>query len=323
MWMGQGLASAVAVAVLAGGVGAQAPQSPAVANPPPKVAAVVNGESITMADVETVLKRGDPTPTELTALQRRQRELEALQMLIDDQLMQQFLRKNVARVEPAEVDKQLAELLETLKKSGTTLADFLRERVMTEAQLRNDMANMLMWTHYVKAHVTDADVKRYYDENKDFFDQVTVRASHIVIRVPATGDPAKVAAEREAARAKLVALRQDIVAGKLDFAEAAKKHSQCSSAPSGGDLGYFRRKWMLEENLAKTAFALKVGDVSEVVQTDYGLHLIKVTDRKPGQPSTYEKIKDDVREFYIEEIRQNLLAQQRKQYEAQIQINLH
>jgi peptidyl-prolyl cis-trans isomerase C len=321
MWMGQGLASVVAVAVLVGVAGAQAPRSPAVANPPPKVAAVVNGESITMADVEMVLKR-EPTSTELTALQRRQRELDALQLLIDDLLMQQFLRKNCARVEPAEVDKQLAELVETLKKNGATLQDFLREHVMTEAQLRNDTANMLMWTHYAQGHVADADVKRYYDENKDFFDQVTVRASHIVLRVSASGDPAKVATEREAARAKLVALRQDIVAGKLDFAEAAKKHSQCSTAPSGGDLGYFRRKWMLEENLAKTAFALKVGEVSDVVQTDYGLHLLKVTDRKAGQPSTYEKIKDDVREFYIEELRQNLLAQQRKQYESQIRINL-
>src|SRR5262249_35178493 len=158
----------------------------------------------------------------------------------------------------------------------------------------------------VKTRVSDADLKRYYDENKDFFDQVTVRASHIVIRVPATGDPAKIAADREAARAKLLALRQEIVAGKLDFAEADKKHSQCSSAPNGGDLGYFRRKWMLEESLAKTAFGLKVGEVSDVVQSDYGMHLIKVTDRKPGQPSEYEKIKDDVREFYVEEMRQNL-----------------
>jgi peptidyl-prolyl cis-trans isomerase C len=319
--MGQGLAGAVAVALLASGASAQAPKPAAVPNPPPKVAATVNGEAITMADVETVLKR-DPTPTELTAIQRRQRELEALGMLIDDLLLQQFLQKNAARVDPAEVDKQVAELNENLKKNMTTLADFLREKNVTESQLRNDMANMILWTHYVKAHVTDADVKHYYDENKDFFDRVTVRASHIVIRVPATGDPAKVAADREAARAKLLALRQEIVAGKIDFAEAAKKNSQCSTAPGGGDLGFFARKFMVEENLAKAAFALKVGEVSDVVQTDYGMHLIKATDRKSGPPSDFEKIKDDVREYYLAELRQNLIAQQRKQCEAQIQINL-
>jgi peptidyl-prolyl cis-trans isomerase C len=318
--MGQGLGSAVALAVLAGVVGAQAPPA-AAPNAPPKVAAVVNGESITMADIEAILKR-DPTPTELTAIQRRQRELVALEGLIDDVLWRQFLRANAPRVEPAAVDKQVAELVANLKKNGSTLADFLREHSLTEVQLRGDIANMLMWTEYVKTRVSDADLKRYYDENKDFFDQVTVRASHIVIRVAATGDAAKMAADREAARAKLVALRQEIVSGKLDFAEAAKKNSQCSSSPNGGDLGYFRRKWMLEENLAKTAFGLKVGEVSDVVQSDYGLHLIKVTDRKAGQPSEYEKIKDDVREFYIEEMRQNLLTQQRKQLQGKIQINL-
>ena len=65
---------------------------------------------------------------------------------------------------------------------------------------------------------------------------------------------------------------------------------------------------------------MKVGDVSDVVETDYGLHLIKVTDRKPGQPSEYNKVKDEVRELCTEEMRLALLAQQRKA--AHIEINL-
>ena len=72
--------------------------------------------------------------------------------------------------------------------------------------------------------------------------------------------------------------------------------------------------------VARPAFALQIGQVSEVIRTDYGLHLIKVTDRKPGQASEYDKIKEAVREFCIEDLHQQLLVQQRKA--AKIDINL-
>ena len=77
---------------------------------------------------------------------------------------------------------------------------------------------------------------------------------------------------------------------------------------------------MLDENFARAAFALKVGEVSDVVQSEYGLHIIKVTDRKPGTPSDYEKMKDEVRDFCVEEMRQSLVAQERKT--AKIEVNL-
>jgi peptidyl-prolyl cis-trans isomerase C len=76
----------------------------------------------------------------------------------------------------------------------------------------------------------------------------------------------------------------------------------------------------VEEPFARAAFALKVGEISDVVQTEYGMHLIKVTDRKPGQPSDYAKIKDEVLEFCAGEMRMALVAQQRKT--ARIEINL-
>src|SRR5207237_10493545 len=153
-------------------------------------------------------------------------------------------------------------------------------------------------------------------QNRDFFDRVAVRASHIVLRVSAGASEG----EREQARSQLRALRQEIVSNKMDFAEAAKKYSQCTSAPNGGVIGYFPRKLAVEERVGKAAFGLKVGEVSDVVETDYGLHLIKATDRKPGQASDYNKIKDEVRELCVEEMRLAVLAQQRKA--AHIEINV-
>ena len=134
-------------------------------------------------------------------------------------LMQQFLRKNAPRVEPGDVNKHIAELEATQKKQGKTLADFLKETGQSEVQLRINILNMLQWNSYVKGHLTDDDIKKYYDEGREFFDRVEVRASHIVIRVPATASEA----EKLAARTKLQAIRQQILSGTLDFADAAMK----------------------------------------------------------------------------------------------------
>jgi peptidyl-prolyl cis-trans isomerase C len=299
-----------ALVVLVGGVTGQ---TPATSSTP---AAEVDGQTITMAEVEAVVKQAGPMAAKPTELQLRQMRMEAVGMLIDELLMQRFLRKNGPKIDPKEVNEKLADLEKNLKKQNKSLEDFYRESGQTEVQLRVNLLNMLQWDGYVKEHLTEADIKRYYDENKDFFDRVAVRASHLVLRVP----PNAAENERQEIRTKLQVLRQDILGGKIDFAEAAKKHSQCSSAPNGGDIGYFPRKLAVEEAIAKVAFALKVGEISDVVQSDYGLHLIKVTDRKPGQPSEFSKIKDDVQMFYIEEMRLNLLAQQRKT--ANIKINL-
>jgi parvulin-like peptidyl-prolyl isomerase len=231
-------------------------------------------------------------------------------------LFQQMMRRIGARVDVAEVDKRVAEVAESMKKQGKTLQDYLKESGQNEAQLRSEIVTMLQWAAYVKDHFSDADIKKYYDDNRDFFDRVAVRASHIVMRTSLTAPEM----EQRSTRAKLEALRQDIVAGKIDFAEAAKKYSQDTTAPNGGDIGYFPRKLVVDENYARTAYALKVGEISPVVQTEFGMYLIKVTDRKPGQPSDFTQIKDAVKELCVEEARMALIAQYRKA--AKVEINL-
>lgn len=308
-WTLRGLT--VVVVLAAGGTTAAAQSAAA-----PKPAATVNGEIIPLAEVEAILKARGPNPTPIPEGQKRQMQMDALFMLIDDLLLQQFLRKNLPLPAPAEVNKRLAELADALKKQGKTLADFYKESNQTEAEVRTSIVNMLQWTEYLRNRITEADIQRYYDDNREFFDQVKVRASHIVFRLPPTANPS----ERQAAEQKLRALRQEIVSGKLDFAEAARKYSQCQSAANGGDINYFARKWVVDEAFAKAAFALKVGEVSDLVQTDYGLHLIKVTDRQPGQPSDFAKIKEEVRDVLVEELRQEIVSQQRKT--ADIKIHL-
>jgi peptidyl-prolyl cis-trans isomerase C len=321
-----GLVSAATVACWTNTTPAQTPTAPAgqaaaapagqATIPPNKVVATVNGSPITMAEVELVLKKAGPKATAPTEAQRREMQQEALTMLIDDQLMRDFLRKKGPKVDLQDVNKQMAELVEGLKKEKKTLDEYLKEQNQTEAQLRADIEGWLQWNAFVKAEVSDAELKKYYDGNKDFFDRVVVRASHIVVRV----SPEATKDQQNEVVAKLQAWRKEIVEGKLEFAKAAKEHSQCTSAPNGGDIGFFPRKLAVEEPFAKAAFALKVGEMSDVVQTDFGYHLIKVTDRKAGTPSDFNKIKDEVREMCVEELRVLILAEQRQS--AKVEVNL-
>ncbi len=279
-----------------------------------KPAAVVNGEAIPMAELEAVLKQAGPSAVPVPDEQRRAAQRQALAALVDEALMRQFLAQSAPPVGDADVDKKLAEMDAELKKQGKSLAEFCRDVGQPEAKVRAGIGNAMRWQAYARTQIGDAAVEKYYKDYKDFFDRVEVKASHIVLRVPPTAP----AAEQQAARDKLQALRAEIVAGKLDFAEAAKKHSQCPSAPGGGDIGFFPRMWVVEEPFARAAFALKVGEVSDVVQTGYGLHLIKVTDRKAGEPSDFAKIKDVVRDICTEDARQALLAKVRKDAKVEV-----
>jgi parvulin-like peptidyl-prolyl isomerase len=292
----------------------------ALAQPPAKpdntVAATVNGETISLADVDAVLKHTLPL-TPLTAAQRRQMRIEVLSDMVDDLLVRQFLRKNGPKVDPAEIDAQLKAYGEKLQKEGKSLAAWLKETGQTEAQVREAWTASMQLTGYVKLNTTEEQLKTYFAANRDHFDRVEVKVRHIVLRVNKNAP----ATERAAAKEKLEALRAEIAAGKLDFAASAKKHSHCPSGPTGGDIGYiFRKGGLVDEVFSKAAFALKTGELSGVVETDFGLHILQVTDRKPGTPATYEKSATDVLDTYTDDFRAALIAKLRK--EAQVQLTI-
>jgi peptidyl-prolyl cis-trans isomerase C len=307
-WMATGL---VVLAAWGGLASAQAVRPKAVP------AAVVNGVAISMAEVQAILALAEPAPLAPTESQRRQRHVEALGLLIDNVLMRQFLAKHTAPVPPAEVARRLAEMEAGLKKQGKTLAEFCQDTNQTEEQFKASLADHLRWSAYTARQLTDAVVERYFKEHRDFFDKSTVEASHIVLRVPQSATDE----EREQAKARLAKLRQQLVSDpKADFAEMARKYSQDAHAAQGGELGVFPRNGDFDESFLKAAFALKPGEISEVVQTDYGYHLIKVTRRNPGTPADYATIKEAVREFCAEDLRQQILVKERKA--AKIEINL-
>jgi parvulin-like peptidyl-prolyl isomerase len=249
---------------------------------------------------------------------RKETRFLAVGMLVDDALWRQALAKSpVPR--PAEVNQRMVELIDGLKKSNRTLQDFCRETGQTEVQIQAKMTAMLQWRDFVKDRVTDGQLRQYYADYKPFFDGDMVHVSHIALRV----QPNASESERKAAWDKLLTIKKDLLAGKIDFAAAAKQYSVCPSHDNGGDLGDIPRKWgMVDESFARAAYDpnLKIGDVTGPVQTEFVFHLIKITGRKEGTPSEFDKIKEEVRELLFEDMRQAMIAEQRKT--AKVTINL-
>lgn len=281
---------------------------PAWATAGEKVAATVNGEAITVAELDAAaaqLPSAGPAPS---ASQRHQQRAEVLQLLIDDRLVRQYLREHGPKVDAAEVDRQMAALETGLKADGKTVEAYLKECGLTLTQAKENFLRMLQLARYTEAKATDDKLRSYFEANRDFFEKTTVRTSHIVLRLPASAP----ATERQKAVEKLRVIRADLAARRVEFAAAAKAHSQCPSGPSGGDVGFIVRKFQADEPYAKTAFSLPVGGISDVVETDHGAHLIWVTDRKPGKPAKYEDVAAEVRECFETELKQVLVAELRK-----------
>lgn len=287
-----------------------------VAAAPPTVVAVVNGESITLPELNAAMSQRPPIVTPLSAAQQKAIQQEALATLIDDLLIRQFLKKQVPETSKEEVDKQVAKLQRALAAQGKPLDEYLKETRQTEAQLRGSIIAMLQWNAYSAKKITEADLRKNFNDFKDYFDHTTVRVSHIVSRISPESSPA----DRDTARQKLAALRQEILGQKISFAEAAAKHSHCPSAAKGGDLGFITRKWMVDEPFARAAFSMKVGEMSDVIATEFGLHLIVVTERKPGTPVQFEQVADEVRESVMDELRQDTLQELRRTAKVEVKL---
>jgi peptidyl-prolyl cis-trans isomerase C len=141
--------------------------------------------------------------------------------------------------------------------------------------------------------VTPAQIDDFYKQNPEQFQQAeSVHASHILISFPQNAD----AAAKQAARAKAETILKDVKAGK-DFATLAKANSQDpGSAPNGGDLGFFQRGQMVPA-FDEAAFKLAPGEVSELVETNFGYHIIKVAEKQAPRTVPLDEVRPQVQQF--------------------------
>jgi peptidyl-prolyl cis-trans isomerase C len=142
------------------------------------------------------------------------------------------------------------------------------------------------------AEPTEAEAREFYDSNKErFTTPERVRASHILINVADTDSDVT----REQKKAKIEDIRAQLVAGG-DMAALARENSDCPSKDKGGDLGFFGRGQMVKP-FEDAAFALEVGEISPVVETKFGYHVIKVTEKEDAGSTSFEDVKDSIIDY--------------------------
>ncbi|MFI3210364.1 MAG: peptidylprolyl isomerase [Peptostreptococcaceae bacterium] len=147
--------------------------------------------------------------------------------------------------------------------------------------------------------ITDEDAKTYYDSNKDEFEIDEVDASHILISTMDDEGTSFDEEQKEEARAKAQGILDRINAGE-DFAELAKEFSDDPGSGSlGGELGFFGKGEMVPE-FEEASFELQVGEVSELVETYFGYHIIKVNDKNEGIVD-FEEVKDELKEMLVQQ----------------------
>ena len=269
------------------------------------IAAVVNGENITESEVASVVQQQLRGRNVSPDVANELHEL-VLNYLIDGRLVEQFLAGKKIEVDPKEIDAIIQRIRSSVAASGVPFEEALKRQGHTEKSLRERLAGQQRFQKYAESQLTDAKLAEHFAANKTDFDGTEVQASHVLIKVEKDASDA----DKKAALAKIKAVRTEVLGG-LDFAEAAKKYSDCPSSSEGGDLGFFPRRNRMVEPFAAAAFALKTGDLSEPVETQFGLHLIKVTDRKEGGKKL-DDVRDELKGALSGELWQEIVTQQRK-----------
>ncbi|HEU4693190.1 MAG TPA: peptidylprolyl isomerase [Vicinamibacterales bacterium] len=299
-------AASPAAAAAGTAAGSQAtPAAPAKPVPAqiPDVVARVNGEAISKADFDRAVQNlearaGGPVPPE----QRDQVLRGVLDQVVGYTVLVQEGRARNVTVPDSEVDARIAQVRGQFP-SEEEFTKMLAERKLTLDQVKSDVRRDLTITKLIDAEiaskiaVTPEQVNDFYAKNPDQFKQgESVRASHILISVPKGAD----AAAKAQARTQAETVLKDAKGGK-DFAALAKEHSaDPGSAANGGDLGFFQQGQMVGP-FNDAAFTLPPGTISDLVETEFGFHIIKVIEKKEGRIIPLEEVKPQV-EQYLERL---------------------
>ncbi|NOY69002.1 MAG: hypothetical protein GXP53_05845 [Deltaproteobacteria bacterium] len=167
--------------------------------------------------------------------------------------------------------------------SENSLRDQIRENLAIQELIDKDIMS--------KISITPEIEKAYYESHKDKFTKPEqVHARHILIKLSSDAGDAK----KAEAKKKIDEIVKKLKKG-ADFAELAKTYSEGPSAKNGGDLGFFSHGQMVEP-FEKAAFALKPGEISDIVTTRFGYHIIKLEEKKPAVVTSFEEAKPALEE---------------------------
>lgn len=324
--------------------GSQPASKPATA-PADEVAVIVNGQPIMESHLNQILTGGRKMTAEELA-QVRERIKPRMRSLFDyvignELIIQAAREEGIGLTEQEwndEFEKAFAKKLQSFQMSREQAAETIQKQLgRTLDEYKKDMVNSSAFRTPIlqdriihqkladKLKVTDDEVKDFYEQNKASrytTKEDHVRARHILfgIKNPETGQPMSEEA-KQAQRKKAEEILIEVKKPDADFAALAREHSSCPSGKSsGGDLSYFRRAAMVAP-FADAAFAAKVGEISGIVETVHGYHIIEVTDRLgPGETIPFEAEKDRIRNTLEAQRPQKVLTQYKEDLRSRAKI---
>ena len=270
-----------------------------------RIVAVVNQDIITLSEVE---KWAGPFKEEIQTedrLERRERVLEiyrkVLEKLIEEKLIDQEVKRSGVKVTSKEIEGALEEvkrrnaatqedLEKALANEGLTL-----EAYKKEIEKRLQRMKLINWAVKVESQAGEREWRDFYQKNIDRYrSNESYRPSQILFLVPKGATPEEIREIRKKCEKVL-----EKVKGGEDFGEMVLLYSEDISAKDRGDLGYFKKGELLPE-FEKEALRLQVGEVSGIIRTNFGFHVIKLLDRKGGTPPPFEEVMEKVKADYYE-----------------------
>jgi len=270
-----------------------------------EVAVLVNGQPIVAAavqgEINGILGRFQeqgrkPSDSEMASLRES-----VLEKMIKLELLSQESKKAGVSVSAADIENELKGYKKGFA-DDKSFAKALVEAGITEAELRKQIGKNLTIQKFIdtkfkgKAQVTEQEAKDFYNNNQDKFAQPEMaHARHILI----TAKDTEPKADKDRKRAKLVQIKKQLKDG-ADFAELAKQFSDCPSKERGGDLGFFPRGQMVKP-FEQAVFKMMPGDVSDVVETEFGYHLIKLEEKRPAKTVSFDEAKAKITAYLTQE----------------------
>lgn len=306
----------------------------ATTQPADAVLATVNGHEIRESDFAKIFEqmvssrfRGQPMPEAQVAQMRDRFRPRLLGTLVEYHLLNEQAKQSEVSITDEEVVARLErEVQDTIFLRGIT-RDELDQQVKSQMGISLDEAmaerkadpfyrdmvlhmKLLQQKYPEETKVTDEEIQDSYESMKSRFEKPEeVRASHILINTTEM----KTDEEKAEARTKLAGILERVKAGE-DFGALAEEHSDCPSGKRAkGDLGFFPRQGAMVEPFAEAAFGMKVGEVSDIVETNFGYHIIKVTDRHEAHTTPLEEAKqalfDQALSRKVGQVREKLVAE--------------
>lgn len=267
--------------------------------------AIVNQVPIMRSDFDMELMRiqgrmqmqGRPIPPD----QMEEFKKNIVENMIGHELLYQECQKQKVTVPANEIENQISEFRGRFK-TDEEYKNALAANQLSENTLKDKITRQMTTQKFIETKITDTlkvtdkETKAFYDSHPEYFQQPEkVKASHILVKMKPDADEET----KKEAHKKIDAIQAKLKNGD-DFAEVAKTDSEGPSNVNGGDLGYFGKGQMVKP-FEDAAFAMKPGDVSDVVETRFGLHIIKVVDKKEGEKTPFGEVEDKINDFLMRE----------------------